>query len=222
MSFQGLTYLAADTPIHRADARVKVLGLLAFSIGIFFVQSWWGMAACVLLVGVFAAVARIPAKRLVGPAVPVILLAAFAVLFAVIAHPDVDSLSAALLVAVRMILLVVASLIVSYTTTSTGLLRAFSWIIGPLRHVRVPVDDIAFTLSLALRFIPVIAAEFEQVRKAQLARGAALDGLPLRRKLEVWGAAFAAVFIGAFRRAASLADAMDARCYGAAERRTSL
>ena len=113
-----------------------------------------------------------------------------------------------------MIALVAASFIVCLTTTSTELLSAFARLIRPLRRLRVPVDDIALTLSLAIRFIPVIAEEFNQVRTAQIARGATARGVTFSRKLKIWGAAFSAVFVGLFRRADALAIAMDARCYG--------
>ena len=208
--------------MHRCDARAKILALLAYSIGIFFVSAWWVMGLFVLAVVALALVACIPAKRMLVPLLPVAVLAAFAVLFAVLASPGVEGLLGGLFVAVRMIALVAASFVVCLTTTSTELLSAFAWFIGPLRALRVPVDDIAFTLSLAIRFIPVIAEEFQQVRRAQIARGGAMDGLSFRRRLEVWGAAFSAVFVGLFRHADALATAMDARCYGAVERRSTL
>ena len=201
--------------MHRCDARVKILCLLAYSIGIFFVQTWWGMAAFAGVVVVLAVIARIPPSRLLVPLVPVIVLAAFALLFAFVANPTVDGFLAGLFVAVRMIALVAASFIVCLTTTSTDLLAAFTRLIGPLRHIRVPIDDVSLTLSLALRFIPVIAEEFVQVRAAQIARGASMEGVPFSRKLRIWGAAFSAVFVGLFRRADALATALEARCYGA-------
>ena len=126
-----------------------------------------------------------------------------------------------MLVAVRMIALITASFVVCFTTTSSELMQAFGWLIGPLRHLRAPVDDIAFTLALSVRFIPVIEGEFERIRMAQKARGADTAG-SLSQTLKVWGSAFTALFIGLFRHADNLALAMDARCYGAAERRTNL
>ncbi|MBQ9003411.1 MAG: energy-coupling factor transporter transmembrane protein EcfT [Eggerthellaceae bacterium] len=207
--------MAGESPVHRCDARVKIIALFAFSIAVFFVRTWWGMAAFAAVAVVSAAVAHIPARRMLVPLVPVIILAACAVVFAVVGSPTQEGLINGLFLAVRMIVLVAASFIVCFTTTSTALLAAFERLISPLRALRVPVDDIALTLSLALRFIPVIADEFTSVRKAQIARGATLAGMSFRRRLQIWGAAFSAVFIGLFRRADALASALDARCYGA-------
>lgn len=206
--------MAGDTPLHRCDARVKVLVLLAFSIGIFFVRSWWGMGAFALVVMVATAVARIPFTTMARMLVPVFVLAAFSVLFNVIANPGLDGLFAGLFFGVRMVVLIAASFIVCLTTSSNELLAAFRWLVGPLRLVHVPVDDIAFTLALSLRFIPVIEREFQTVRAAQKSRGAELTG-SFANRLRTWGAAFSAVFVGLFRHADALATAMDARCYGA-------
>lgn len=219
MNFRAMTYVAGNTPVHRCDARAKILLLLAYSIAIFFVRTWLGMAAFVAVAVLAAVVARIPARHMLVPLVPVAVLAAFAVVFAFAAAPGWEGLLSGLFVGVRMVALVAASFVVCLTTTSTDLIDAFSRLISPLGALGVPVRDIAFTLSLALRFIPVIVDEFASVRKAQIARGADIEGLPFKRRLQVWGAAFSAVFVGLFRHADALANAMDARCYGARPRK---
>ena len=124
--------------------------------------------------------------------------------------------------AVRIVLLVTASLVVTYTTTSTALTDALADFLRPLRRLRVPVDDIAMVFSLALRFIPVTAEEFGRVHDAQQARGASFSEGGLWERLRAWQTVLIPLFVGLFRRADALAVAMDARCYGAQPHRTSL
>ena len=125
--------------------------------------------------------------------------------------------------ALRIVLLVVASLVVTFTTTSTELTAALGDFLRPLQRLRLPVDDIAMVFSLALRFIPVTAEEFGRVHDAQQARGAAFDNGPLWQRLRAWQTVLIPLFVGLFRRADALATAMDARCYGAPDVvRTSL
>ena len=217
----GMTYIAGSTPVHRCDARLKIGLLFAYSLAIFALSGWWGLGALVVVLAVVFAVSKLPLGLMSHSLVPVYWLAAFSLLFNVIQEPGIGGLLTGLYFAVRMVALVAASFVVCFTTTSSELLQAFSWIIGPLRRFHVPVDDISFTLALSLRFIPVIEQEFERIRMAQKARGAG-GREPLSRKLEVWGMAFAALFVGLFRHADNLANAMDARCYGATPRRTRL
>lgn len=124
--------------------------------------------------------------------------------------------------AVRIILLVAASLVVSFTTTSTDLTRALDTFLRPLRMVHVPTDDITMVFSLALRFIPVTAEEFGRVHDAQWVRGASFGEGSLWRRLRAWQTVLIPLFVGLFRRADVLATAMDARCYGAGKLRTTL
>ena len=120
-------------------------------------------------------------------------------------------------------LLVVASLTVTYTTTSTELTDALGFFLRPLKRLGVPTDDIAMVFSLALRFIPVTAEEFGRVHDAQWARGASFAEGSLWERLRAWQTVLIPLFVGLFRRADSLAVAMDARCYGAPDvERTSL
>ena len=177
------------------------------------------MLGCIL-VAVLAA-ARIPLARINRSLAFVYVLAAFSFVFNVIAHPDAAGALAGTNVAIRMVVLVAGSFAVCFSTPATKLVDALRSLMSPLRVLRVPVDDIAVTLSMALRFVPVIGEELVRVRTAQVVRGAALPAGAVRR-MRMWGATFTSVFVGLFRRADVLASAMDARCFGASRQRTSM
>ncbi len=126
---------------------------------------------------------------------------------------------------VRVIILLYASLLVSLSTTSEDVRFAFVSFLRPLRRVKVPVDDAASALSIALRFIPQTAQELSAVRNAQWARGAAFEGSGPGAALKAWTCALIPLFVRLFRRADTLAQAMDARCcnaLGPGSARTSL
>ena len=203
------------------DARVKIVVLLAFSIAIFFARTGVALAVFAALALAAILVARIPPATVNRLLVPVYVLAGFSALFNFAASPTIEGALVGIFFAVRMIALVAMSYVVCLTSTSQELLDAFTSFIEPLRPLKEPVDDIAFTLALSIRLIPVIQEELDRIRTAQKARGAESAG-SFMRKLNIWGNAFAALFVGLFRHADSLAQAMDARCYGAATRRTKL
>ena len=221
MFSEQLTYVVGDTPVHTCDARVKIALLLAVSIGVVATNTWPVLAGFTLAVAAALAVARVPLARLNRMLVPVYVMAGFSVLFNVVASPNIQGATTGAFFAVRMVVLVAASFVVCLTTTTSQLLEAFRWYISPLRALRVPVDDIAFTLALSVRFIPQVEREFMTIRAAQVSRGADFGG-SLVRAAKTWAAAFASLFIGLFRHADALAQAMDARCYGAVDRRTRL
>ncbi len=212
MRLRTFVYIPGDSPVHRCDARAKVLLLAVYSAAVFSVDTWAGMALFAGGLAACVAVSRVGFARVLAMGVPVYVLAAFAVLFAAI-NPEVG-VWLGCLYAARMIVLVLASLLVTFTTTSTQLSDALGWFIRPLGRLRVPVDDIAMVFSLAIRFIPLTALELGMVRDAHFARGAAFEGGGLSKRLRAWGGVFIPLFVQLFRRADRLSVAMDARCYG--------
>lgn len=124
--------------------------------------------------------------------------------------------------ALRIILLVLASLVVSLSTTSNALTSAMNSFLRPLEKLKVPTADIAMVVSIALRFIPITADEFMKVRAAQWARGASFSNGSLWKRLSAWQTVFVPLFVALFRRADHLAFAMESRCYGLASKRTEL
>lgn len=219
----------APAPARSLDARVKVLLLFAYSAALFFVDTAAGMACMAALAAVALAAGRVSTRRVLALGAPAYVLAAFAVLFGSLVYVsgegvafDVGGFFRGCMNGARIVLLLFASFAVSLTAASSELADALGSFLRPLRRFRVPVDDAAMVFSVALRFIPVTADELSRVRNAQLARASKLAGGGLIERLRAWSAVFVPVFVGLFRRADALAQAMDARCYGAPATRTSL
>ncbi|WP_165052842.1 energy-coupling factor transporter transmembrane protein EcfT [Adlercreutzia sp. ZJ305] len=202
---------AGSSPVHRLDARAKVAILAAYSAALFFVDTWAGMACMAALLAVVLIAARLPPSRVLRLGAPAFALAALSVLF-----NFADPLRGCFLGA-RIVALVLASFAVSLTSTSTELANALASLLRPARRLGLPADDVAAACSVALRFIPLMYEELIRVRDAQWSRGAAFDG-GLAARLRAWGGVFVPVLVGLFRRADVLAQAMDARCYGAGPR----
>lgn len=123
---------------------------------------------------------------------------------------------------VRILIMVLASLVVAYSTPATRLTEGFAWFIRPLECVRVPVNDIALTFTLALRFIPLAFEELQEVKLAQMARGATFGVGGLYRRVSAWAPVLVPWLAGLYRRATRIATAMDVRAYGLGEVHTTL
>ena len=201
----------------RFDARASLVVVLAFSVCLFFVESWAGMG---LFAGALCAVllaARVSLKTLGKCLAPLCFILAFTVL----AHIP-QGLGEGVFYALRIILLALATLSVGFAYDSTQLVRAFSWYLSPLRVLRVPVDDIASMFSIALRFIPLSIDEFHRIAKAQRSRAAKLDDGAMTERIRHWCSVLMPMLVGLFRRASLLAQGMESRCYGFSAKRTSL
>lgn len=229
-------YVPLDSPVHRLEPRVKIGLLAAFVAALFTADAWTGLAACAGVLALAVAASRVPPRILLRGVRTVMFLVTFTVAVQALRwNPatvslarlgplalDAAGLSRGLFFGSRILVLVVGTSLLTLTTTPVRLTDALERIMRPLRHVRVPVGDIATMLSIALRFIPTTAEEAEKVILAQASRGARFDrGGPVRRA-KAFIPVLVPLFVNLFRRADDLATAMDARCYRGGEGRTRL
>ena len=77
-------------------------------------------------------------------------------------------------------------------------------------------------MTIALRFIPTLIEETDQIMSAQKARGADLESGGLMQRVRALIPILIPLFISSFRRAIDLATAMECRCYHGGEGRTRL
>jgi energy-coupling factor transport system permease protein len=118
-----------------------------------------------------------------------------------------------LLTALRLILLVSGTSLVTLTTTPIELTDGLERLLAPLKTVRIPTHELAMMMTLALRFIPILVMETERIMKAQMARGADYESGNMVRRAKSFVPLLIPLFVSILRRADELALAMDSRCY---------
>ena len=233
-------YLPVDSPIHRLDPRAKLLAFVALIVAATFTGSYLGNLVLIGVVLGFIALARIPLNyALAGlrPALPFILvLALFQLFFAptsttssrVLFSFGFLSVTAAGLQLVvtgiaRFVELILLVSLLTLTTTTTELAHGQESLLSPLSWLRLPVHEYTLAMTIALRFVPIIAQEAERLMKAQVSRGADFGSgsrwqfmQQTRRLIPL----IVPLFIAALERAEELAVAMEARGYLGGKGRT--
>ena len=115
----------------------------------------------------------------------------------------------------RMLLLILMSSLLMYTTTPTRLTDGME----KCMHLS---GGVAMGITIALRFVPILFGELDRIMKAQMARGADFKkGNPVVR-LKKLRTVILPLFQNAISRAGHLGDAMDSRCYTGGKGRTKL
>ena len=110
----------------------------------------------------------------------------------------------------------------TFTTTPNELTDAIEKLLGPFNKIHIPVHEIAMTMSIALRFIPILLEETDKIMKAQIARGADFESGNMLQRAKAMIPILVPLFVSAFRHANDLAMAMEARCYHGGEGRTKM
>lgn len=228
-------YYPVDSPIHRLDPRVKLAGTMLFLISLFVFSGYFGYVIAAVFVGCVIKLSKVPFRYIVRGLRPVLFLLLITLLFNLlltregeevfsfwIIHIYDEGVIMAALMAVRLVLLVLGSSLMTFTTTPNQLTDGLEKGLGFLKKIRVPVHEIAMMMSIALRFIPILIEETDKIMKAQQARGADFESGKLLQRAKALVPLLVPLFVSAFRRANDLALAMEARCYHGGEGRTKM
>ena len=210
--------IGAQGTLRTVDARGKIGLLVAYSVALFCTENLLGLGVAAALLAAVASVGDVPVARLLREGAFAYLIVGFLLVYNVAA----SGWLAGIAVALRLLLLVWASLLLMALSTPAELSEALRQLLSPLGRLGLPVRDFTTSLSIALRFMPLLSEELRAVRAAQASRGAAFEGAGLVGRLRAYGGLMVPLLVGLFRRADRLASAMEARCYGASGVPTSL
>ncbi len=111
-------------------------------------------------------------------------------------------------------LLYLGTMALTLTTTPVALAEAISVLLRPARRIGLPADEFALMALIALRFVPTLTQEADQLIKAQVSRGAEFTTGSLASRIRGVATLVTPLTEGALRRAAELATALEARGYG--------
>lgn len=224
------SFTAPDAPLALVDARVKLALLLMVTVAAFVVPAPAGLAALAALLVLTARAACVTPLSFLRALRPAAFILAFSLLanalrvdgsgeFALLGPVGFDPAGAArgAVAVARIGLLVGFALTVSASTTPTALADACTRLLWPLRRLGFPSAEIGMTVSVALRFVPLVSEELERIRLAQRSRGARFDEGSVLARVRVWASVVTPLAVSLFRRADALGESMESRCFGAAE-----
>ena len=228
-------FFPADTPVHRLDPRTKLLCVILYIVALFSAKSVLTYGIMITVLAVSVLVSRVPFKSLTKGLKPVYFVVAFTAvmnMFFTAGTPVADvwllrsitweGVVAAVQMVLRIVMLIMGTFLMTYTTSPIALTDGMESLLGPLKKLRLPIHELAMMMSIALRFIPTLIEETDKIMSAQRARGADFESGNLIQRAKALVPLLVPLFISAFRRADELATAMECRCYNGGEGRTRM
>lgn len=222
--FNLLREVKIDSPVHRLWAGTKILVIAGMSVTLSYFPSWGsiGLVTALLLASIL--LARVPAGA--WPRPPVWFWAAIVVTGALAAGAGgspyvhvggvklglggIDAYSKFVLVGM---LLLVAALVLGWTTPLGEIAPAVARLLSPLKLIRIPVDEAATAVALCVRSLPLLVGEMRTLLAARRLRPA--PERPGRSEIERWLDEIVDLMVTAMavsvRRAGELAEAITAR-----------
>ena len=185
-------YFPGDTVAHRLDPRTKLLLVIIYIVGLFNAVGWASYAFVILITALSMAVSKIkPKSALKGlkPLIIIIILTAVLNIFYTGGTPIIEGwiitwegIERAVMMSLRIILLIVGTFMLTYTTSPIALTDGLEIMLNPLKKIKIPVHEMSMMMSMALRFIPTLIEETDKIMSAQKARGADFDSGNLFRR----------------------------------------
>jgi energy-coupling factor transport system permease protein len=228
------------------DPRAKVIVAVLYIVAIFCAQNILCFAALLLSSFLLILLSRISIVTILRGLKPILFVLVFTTLinvfltgdageeplwqakipiFSLVWQPTIyrAGILRAVFTSIRVVVLImVTSIFLTYTTSPITLTDALEDLLAPLKLLHVPVHDFAMMMTIALRFIPTLTDETQKIMNAQKARGSDLSSGSLIKRAKALIPILIPLFVSAINRAFDLASAMECRCYHGGEGRTRL
>jgi energy-coupling factor transport system permease protein len=224
MNQHSLRYVDNGSLFTRIDALSKLIWVVLVIVITFQLQGNLArglmLAALILITILFA---RVPLKT-IWQAMPIILIMGTLLFIVnVLTTPSTSTIQIGniqvgkegfdrgLELFLRITIMVLASFIFIWTTDIRDLMTGLVSIGMPYRY--------AFTIFLALRFLPIVQQEVDAVKAAHAIRGRAFHS-PIRHRFRLWQRYMFTVIVNGLRKAENTALAIESRGFGAYPDRT--
>lgn len=227
-------YVPGNGIVHRTDPRVKILLLIAFITLIFCAFNFAALGIVTAGILTVIALSGVPFKlyfKSLKVIIFIVIITSILNMFYGTGDPiwqfgflkiTMSGIYRAVFVSVRIVLLILISSCLTFTTSPTDLTDAIERLMKPLKVFHIKVHEIAMMMTIALRFVPTLLEETDKIMAAQKARGADMESGGLIKKVKAMTPILIPLFVSAFRRAYDLAMAMECRCYKGDDGRTRM
>ena len=228
-------YFPGTTLAHKLDPRTKILLVTLYIVALFCAKGLVTYGILALCLAICVRISKVKIKALVKGLKPVLFIIIFTGMLNLFftpgdyymveigfIHISNVGLHNAVFMVLRIMLLIMGTFLMTYTTSPISLTDGLERLLGGLKKLHVPVHELAMMMSIALRFIPTLIEETDKIMSAQKARGADFESGNLIQKAKALIPILVPLFVSAFRRADELATAMECRCYHGGEGRTKL
>lgn len=230
-------YFPGNSPLHRLDPRTKIIIAIAYIVGIFMADTVAALILVTLSTAILIFVSKISFRVILKGIKPIIFILIFTSVLNIFmtkgaSEPLVsfwiiniyyEGIIRAFFMAYRVvILIIVTSMFLTYTTSPISLTDGIESLLKPLKLIKVPVHVFAMMMTIALRFIPTLIEETEKIMNAQKSRGADFSSGGLVKRAKALIPILIPLLVSSFKRAEELAVAMECRCYRGDKNRTKL
>jgi biotin transport system permease protein/energy-coupling factor transport system permease protein len=113
----------------------------------------------------------------------------------------------------RFVFLVLSAAILTMTTSPSELISGIEWLLRLLSVLGISSHDVAVMVAMVLRFVPTLLQELDEIKEAQMARGADFRTGTILARLKKMSSLVIPLIRNSILRAEEVATGMEARGY---------
>lgn len=226
-------FIPVESPLHRMDARAKILFVFGFICIVFLANNVITNAILLGFTILAILLSNVPVKFLLNGLKPIFIIILFTFFLHVFLTREgalvadwgwikiyEGGIRQGVFISLRFVYLIFVTSLLTLTTPPITLTDGIESLLNPFKKVKLPVHELALMMSISLRFIPTLMEETEKIMKAQTARGVDFSTGPIKERIKAIVPLLIPLFVSSFKRAEELALAMEARGYKGGEGRS--
>lgn len=208
-------YVKRNSFFHERHPLLKILIAIFLIVSVLAVN----IVGSILIGGIFAAmilISKLPIMTFVKALKGIRWILYFLIFFFVIFRVD---LYFSILKIYQLIIILFISIWMTSTTSLTEMTYGLEKLFSPLKLFGVNVSSLAFILSLALRFIPMIQEKANKILKSQASRGVDYYTSSIPGKIIIMKSIIIPLFVTSLRTSDELGDALTVKFYKIGQKR---
>lgn len=211
-------YYPINSKIHKMNPLAKIICTVFFIVVLFLYKDLFFTFLLLLFIILIALMSNVPLKTYLRAVMSLKLLIVAIIIINVVFQVDVVTTIVSIS---RLVLIVLYTSILTLTTPPNELTYGLEKFFSPLLVIGIPVNKMALSLSLAIRFIPTIIDQADKIMKSQTCRGIDYSSFRIKDKLIGIKTLLFPMFVHSFKRAEELSISMELRLYNINKRRTN-
>ena len=230
---QNLTfgkYISGNSPIHKIDPRIKMIASILLFSFIFSTKNLVSLTFIFFALLGIVLISSIKLSKFLKSLKFIIiftLITGFINLFFEVytMHKSIFDVeyyivTIGIITLIKLFSLILIGSVIMFTTSPTGISSAISSLLSPFKYFGLNTEEIAITITISMRFLPILLSEAKNMVLIQKSRGVSIKEKNIILKTKALLSISIPVFVLSLKKAHELAEAMESRCYNVNSRRT--
>lgn len=210
-------YILKDSIVHKLNPVFKIISLIIIVLGIFFIDSYTDvlmLGSYILLTMLYS---DIKLKEYIRNLNSIKILLPFILVVELIFFKGMNNIIFDLS---KLVFIILYLSILTYTTAMTEIVYAVEKILRPFNKI-IPVNSIAMTLTIILRYIPTITVETDRIIKLETTRGINFNKKNIKEKIKNISSIIIPIIVISIKKSKNTIDIMNVRLYNYGKSRTN-